>query len=61
MEAILIRWEELRKALEVRGRGLEEALSLVRFKRQVDEVHAMINDRVSYHGVHRLPWCWLPW
>ena len=47
VEAILIRWEELRRALEIRGRGLEEALSLVRFKRQVDEVHAMINDRVS--------------
>ena len=47
VEAILVRWDELRRALEIRGRGLQEAISLLQFKRQVDEVHAMISERVS--------------
>ena len=47
VERVLVRWDDLRQALEARGRGLEEALSLVQFKHQVDEVHAMISDRVS--------------
>ena len=47
VDRVLVRWDDLRQALEARGRGLEEALSLVQFKRQVDEVHAMISDRVS--------------
>ena len=47
VERVLVKWDDLRQALEARGRGLEEALSLVQFKHQVDEVHAMISDRVS--------------
>jgi len=47
VERVLVKWDDLQQALEARGRGLEEALSLVQFKHQVDEVHAMISDRVS--------------
>ena len=40
-------WEQLREATEKKGRGLEEALSLVQFNRKVDAVQTLVRDRMA--------------
>lgn len=44
---LFAKWEELREATEKKGVGLQEALSLLRFNRQVDAVHVLIRDRTA--------------
>lgn len=43
--------ENLQEATEVKSHGLEEALSLMQFKRKVDAVLVLVGESVSAH------WC----
>ena len=47
MEGLFQLWEELQKATEEKSNALEEALSLLQFKRKVDSVHVLVAERVS--------------
>ena len=40
-------WEDLQEATEVKSHGLEEALSLMQFKRKVDAVLVLLGERVN--------------
>ena len=47
VEELFQKWEELRKATEEKGVGLQQALSLVHFNRKVDGVQVLVRDRVA--------------
>ncbi len=47
IDEVFTKWEELRKATERKGVGLQQALSLVQFNRKVDGVQSLIRDRVA--------------
>lgn len=47
VEGLFQLWEELQKATEEKSNALEEALSLLQFKRKVDSVHVLVAERVS--------------
>ena len=47
VEELFQKWEDLREATEMKGVGLQEALSLVHFNRKVDAVQTLIRDRVA--------------
>lgn len=48
VEGLFHSWEELREATDKKGHGLEEALSLMHFKRKIDNVQVLIGERVCY-------------
>ena len=47
LEELFQLWEHLREATGTKGRGLEEALSLVQFNRKVDAVQTLVRDRMA--------------
>ena len=47
LEELFLLWDHLREATEKKGRGLEEALSLVQFNRKVDAVQTLVRDRMA--------------
>ena len=46
VEGLFHLWDELREATDKKGHGLEEALSLMHFKRKIDNVQVLIGERV---------------
>ncbi|CAI8040975.1 Spectrin alpha chain, non-erythrocytic 1 [Geodia barretti] len=47
VEELFAKWEELLEATDAKRLGLEQALSLVHYRRKVDVVQALIRDRVA--------------
>ena len=47
LEELFQLWEHLSEATGRKGRGLEEALSLVQFNRKVDAVQTLVRDRMA--------------
>ena len=47
VEKLFSSWEELQYATEQKSNMLEEALSLLQFKRKVDNLQVLISERVS--------------
>ena len=52
VEGLFHLWEELREATDRKGHGLEEALSLMHFKRKIDNVQVLIGERVCDMFMH---------